>query len=214
MPLLVVTISWMKRAIVIGVACVLVGLGATIGITSWWQAQQATEPVSKGGSVALEDSGGESQALGAVEMSGTSQTAGQATAMPQATPTPTSQASSASESFAQYDQYKEKTDALYQDLQVGTGAAVTATSTVVVDYRGWLTNGQVFDESYAKGKPYSFTMGTNSVIRGWEQGVFGMKVGGKRRVIVPPSVGYGNQANGSIPAGSLLIFDIQLHEAK
>lgn len=72
----------------------------------------------------------------------------------------------------------------------------------------------MFDESYSRGQTFAFTPGEHRVIAGWEQGVIGMKVGGKRRLVVPPAVGYGSQANGPIPGGSVLIFDIELLEVK
>lgn len=120
--------------------------------------------------------------------------------------------------FAQYDQYKDKTQALFGEVQAGDGAAVTATSKVSVYYKGWLTNGQLFDQSRTgsdgKLQPFTFQMGAHQVIPGWEQGLAGMKVGGTRLVIVPPAVGYGNQAQGSIPADSLLVFEVQLLDAQ
>jgi FKBP-type peptidyl-prolyl cis-trans isomerase FkpA len=116
--------------------------------------------------------------------------------------------------FAQYDQYKDKEGALYGDQIVGTGAAVASGSVVTVNYRGWLTNGKLFDESYTGGKPFSFTEGANRVIAGWEQGLFGMKVGGRRRLIVPPSAGYGAAGHDPIPGNAVLVFDVELLEVK
>lgn len=116
--------------------------------------------------------------------------------------------------FSQYEQYKDKTQALFGDVQAGTGATVGQTSKVAVYYKGWLTNGQMFDQSRTgsdgKLQPFTFTMGAHQVISGWEQGVYGMKVGGTRLIIVPPSVGYGATATGSIPANSLLVFEVQV----
>lgn len=116
--------------------------------------------------------------------------------------------------FEVYEQYKTSETALYADLSTGTGPDVKAGSMVTVNYRGWLTNGQLFDESYSRGQPYSFVEGAHAVILGWEQTMFGMKVGGKRRLIVPPKVGYGAEAKGSIPANSLLVFDVELVAVK
>jgi FKBP-type peptidyl-prolyl cis-trans isomerase FkpA len=97
-----------------------------------------------------------------------------------------------------------------EDLVVGTGATAAVGDTVSVHYVGTLTNGTKFDSSYDRGQPFSFRIGAGQVIAGWEQGVPGMKVGGKRRLTIPPSLAYGNQAVGSIPANSTLVFDIEL----
>jgi FKBP-type peptidyl-prolyl cis-trans isomerase len=97
-----------------------------------------------------------------------------------------------------------------EDLVVGTGATAAAGDLVTVNYVGTLTNGTKFDSSYDRGQPYTFRIGAGQVIAGWDQGVPGMKVGGKRRLTIPPSLGYGNQANGSIPANSTLVFEIEL----
>jgi FKBP-type peptidyl-prolyl cis-trans isomerase FkpA len=97
-----------------------------------------------------------------------------------------------------------------EDLVVGTGATAVAGDTVTVNYVGTLTNGTKFDSSYDRGQTFSFRVGAGSVIAGWDQGVPGMKVGGKRRLTIPPSLGYGNQAAGPIPANSTLVFEIDL----
>lgn len=116
--------------------------------------------------------------------------------------------------FAQYDKYDKAQSSLMADAQAGTGATLEAGKKAVVYYRGWLTNGTLFDESRAdssgKLQPFSFTVGAHQVIPGWEQGLIGMKVGGVRLLIVPPAVGYGSTAQGSIPANSLLVFQVQL----
>jgi FKBP-type peptidyl-prolyl cis-trans isomerase len=97
-----------------------------------------------------------------------------------------------------------------EDLVVGAGATAATGDTVTVNYVGTFTNGQKFDSSYDAGKPFSFRVGAGQVIKGWDQGLPGMKVGGKRRLTVPPSLGYGSQAYGPIPANSTLIFEIEL----
>lgn len=106
--------------------------------------------------------------------------------------------------------YKTKDAAFFGDITTGDGETAVAGKTIVVDYRGWLTNGTIFDESYKTNKHFSFVLGKQQVIAGWEQGILGMKVGGKRRIIVPPAVGYGANANGPIPANSLLVFDVEM----
>jgi FKBP-type peptidyl-prolyl cis-trans isomerase len=97
-----------------------------------------------------------------------------------------------------------------EDLVVGTGPTVVVGDTVTVNYVGTLTNGTKFDSSYDRGQPYVFQVGAGRVIAGWDQGIPGMKVGGKRRLTIPPSLGYGNQVAGPIPANSTLVFDVDL----
>lgn len=132
---------------------------------------------------------------------------GAATTTP--TPTPNPNVLPGPSGFGVYDQYKTASSALYIDVQAGTGAAVAQNSSVTVQYRAYLTNGTEFDDTYATGKPFTFTEGGN-VIAGFSQGLFGMKVGGERRLIIPPSVGYGATAQGTIPANSVLVFDVVL----
>ena len=98
----------------------------------------------------------------------------------------------------------------YIDETVGTGATAAAGKVVAVHYTGWLTTGAKFDSSRDRGQPFVFPLGAGRVITGWDQGVAGMNVGGKRRLIVPAGLGYGAQANGPIPANSTLIFDVEL----
>jgi hypothetical protein len=117
--------------------------------------------------------------------------------------------------FGQYDIYKDAkyTTALFGEVKPGTGDEVTAATsgkTLIVNYSGWLTNGQMFDQNISSTKPFSFVYGKGSVIPGWEQGIFGMKVGGERLLIVPPAVGYGATGQGPIPGNSVLIFDVKL----
>ena len=97
-----------------------------------------------------------------------------------------------------------------EDLVVGTGATAAVGDTVSVHYVGTLTNGTKFDSSYDRGQTFAFRIGAGQVIAGWDQGIPGMKVGGKRRLTIPPSLAYGNEARGSIPANSTLIFDVEL----
>jgi len=97
-----------------------------------------------------------------------------------------------------------------EDVTVGTGTEAVAGKTVTVNYVGMLTNGTQFDSSYSHGQPFSFALGAGQVIQGWDQGVAGMKVGGKRILVIPPSLGYGAQAVGPIPANSTLVFQVEL----
>lgn len=95
------------------------------------------------------------------------------------------------------------------DISVGTGATAVVGDTLTVHYTGSLTSGSVFDSSVGR-TPFSFRLGAGQVIAGWDQGLVGMRVGGKRRLTIPPSLGYGSQAVGSIPANSTLRFDVEL----
>ena len=101
-----------------------------------------------------------------------------------------------------------------QDLTVGQGKTVEKTDTVVVHYVGFLANGSKFDDSKARGAPFEVALGQGLLIRGFEEGVLGMKVGGVRRITVPPELGYGNQAVGPIPANSTLVFEVEVIEIK
>jgi FKBP-type peptidyl-prolyl cis-trans isomerase len=106
-----------------------------------------------------------------------------------------------------------KTDSglVYWDIRVGNGDVAKEGSHVRVHYTGWLTNGKKFDSSVDAGKPFDFTIGNREVIKGWEEGVAGMKVGGKRQLRIPPALGYGAEGYpGVIPANAKLIFDVQL----
>jgi FKBP-type peptidyl-prolyl cis-trans isomerase FkpA len=102
------------------------------------------------------------------------------------------------------------------DLVVGTGATATTGRIVTVNYTGWLYDesrpeqkGSQFDTSIGRG-PYSFPLGVGQVIRGWDQGVPGMQVGGKRRLVIPPDLAYGSSGNGPIPPNATLIFEVEL----
>jgi hypothetical protein len=102
----------------------------------------------------------------------------------------------------------------YTDLVVGTGPSPRPGQTAVVHYTGTLTDGTKFDSSVDKGQPYSFVLGRGVVIKGWDEGVATMKVGGKRRLVVPPALGYGPMPRPKIPANSTLLFDVELLDVK
>lgn len=101
-----------------------------------------------------------------------------------------------------------------EDIQEGTGTEVQNGDTVVIHYTGTLVNGTKFDSSLDRGEPFETRIGVGEVIKGWDLGVVGMKVGGKRKLTIPPSLGYGNQELPNIPANSILIFDVELLDIK
>lgn len=103
-----------------------------------------------------------------------------------------------------------------EEIVVGTGDSPKQGQTVVVHYTGWLTNGKKFDSSVDRGQPFEFQIGVGRVIKGWDQGVMTMKVGGKRKLTIPPVLAYGDKAvgGGLIPANSTLIFEVELLDLK
>ena len=109
----------------------------------------------------------------------------------------------------------------YIDTKVGDGATAKAGDTVVVHYTGWLTTdggktkGKKFDSSVDRGEPFTFPLGAGRVIKGWDEGVAGMKVGGKRTLLIPPELGYGARgAGGVIPPNATLLFEVELLDIK
>jgi FKBP-type peptidyl-prolyl cis-trans isomerase FkpA len=106
---------------------------------------------------------------------------------------------------------KMKDGLVIDDVKVGTGAEAKAGQTVTVHYTGWLTNGKKFDSSKDRNEPFTFHLGAGEVIKGWDEGVQGMKVGGVRMLTIPPSLGYGAQgAGGVIPPNATLKFEVEL----
>jgi peptidylprolyl isomerase len=101
---------------------------------------------------------------------------------------------------------------IIEDLQPGDGKAVVKGALITTQYRGWLEDGSEFDSSYSRGKPFQCVIGSGRVIKGWDQGLMGMQVGGKRKLLVPAHLGYGERTMGSIPPNSNLIFEIELLE--
>ena len=98
-----------------------------------------------------------------------------------------------------------------EDLETGDGAAAEAGKMVSVHYTGWLTDGTKFDSSKDRNQPFSFPLGAGHVIQGWDQGVQGMKVGGRRKITIPPALGYGARgAGGVIPPNATLVFEVEL----
>lgn len=97
-----------------------------------------------------------------------------------------------------------------EDIVEGSGTEATNGKKVSVNYLGTLTDGKKFDSSYDRNEPFQFTLGAGEVIAGWDQGILGMRVGGKRKLTIPPNLGYGSQDLGSIPPNSTLIFEVEL----
>lgn len=98
-----------------------------------------------------------------------------------------------------------------QDIQVGTGEELTAGRTATVHYTGWLPDGTKFDSSHDAGQPFEVVVGQGQVIKGWDEGLQGMKVGGKRKLVIPPELAYGSEgAGGVIPPGATLVFEVEL----
>ena len=100
---------------------------------------------------------------------------------------------------------------IYEDTVVGGGAEVKAGDHVVVHYTGWLTNGSKFDSSKDRNDPFEFSLGMRQVIGGWDEGIQGMKIGGTRKLTIPPELGYGARgAGGVIPPNATLVFEVEL----
>lgn len=103
----------------------------------------------------------------------------------------------------------------FKELQPGTGASPQSGQNVTVHYTGWLTDGTKFDSSVDRGQPFEFRLGAGQVIQGWDEGVASMKIGGKRRLVIPANLAYGPRAvGGVIPANSVLVFDVELLGAR
>ncbi len=102
-------------------------------------------------------------------------------------------------------------DLQIEELAVGSGDEATSGTRVSVHYTGWLTSGQKFDSSLDRGRPFEFELGAGRVIKGWDQGVAGMRVGGKRKLTIPPDLGYGTRGAGNvIPPNATLVFEVEL----
>lgn len=206
------------------VAAIVVGAILTVAGVAWFWHSRAANKVNnfqqsfnnqQDGSA---NAGQANQSPGSLNVNGTAGNLGQlsAPATNQQNGTGSTDASSPANpaSFAQYDKYKDAQNALFGEIQQGTGTELTVGRKAAVIYKGWLTNGTMFDQSRTgsdgKLEPFVFALGDHQVIPGWEEGVNGMKVGGKRLLIVPPAVGYGANGQGPIPGNSVLIFEVQL----
>lgn len=109
---------------------------------------------------------------------------------------------------------KTSSGLLIEDIKVGSGAEAKPGNIISAHYTGTLVDGTKFDSSVDRGEPLSFTLGVGQVIKGWDEGIVGMKVGGKRKLIIPPELAYGARAIGSIPPNSTLIFEVELMGVK
>ena len=113
--------------------------------------------------------------------------------------------------IAEEDYTVKDTGLKLYDITVGTGEKVVAVGDQVsVHYHGWLTNNQLFDSSYISGDPFTFRMGSGTVIPGWEEGILGMRVGGERQLVIPPELAYGAAGRGPIPPNATIIFEVEL----
>jgi FKBP-type peptidyl-prolyl cis-trans isomerase len=101
-----------------------------------------------------------------------------------------------------------------EDEKVGTGKEAKSGDTVTVNYKGTLTDGTVFDSSYDRNEPFTTQIGVGQVIKGWDLGIPGMKVGGKRKLTIPADLGYGSQGAGKIPPNATLLFEVELLDVK
>jgi peptidylprolyl isomerase len=131
-------------------------------------------------------------------------------ASPTSTPAPASTASATAKA-AEPKLITAKSGLKYADLEIGTGTEVKTGMLVLVNYEGRLANGEKFDSSYDRREPFSFKIGAGQVIQGWEEGVIGMKVGGKRKLVIPPDLGYGEAgAPPRIPPNATLTFEVKV----
>lgn len=206
--------------VVSGVITLLVASGAGYG---WWQSRE--KPKTTVGSVNTAGDSTTPSGLSLVQQNGATGVVIHSTTPSSATintsqtadSTQTNQADNQGVTvtldpteFGMYDSYKTAQSSLFAEIVVGTGTEATPGRKLSVNYRGWLTNGSIFDQNVDSTKPFVFTLGAGSVIPGWEQGVNGMKVGGERLIIIPPAAGYGNIPQGPIPASSVLVFYVKL----
>lgn len=112
------------------------------------------------------------------------------------------------------EMFTKASGTMYKELKLGKGEEALLGRTVVVNYTGYLTDGTKIDSSYDRGKPLEFTLGKGDVIKGFDDGIFGMKAGGKRQLVIPPTAGYGEAGTDTIPPNSTLVFVVELLSVK
>lgn len=202
-----------KYVVLLMVGSILITAGAMAGGYFLSQAEEAEEEQTR---TTTQSSQSSTSRLPVQAGSGGGQTLNPSTQAVNGATTPSGQQQSVPgpDEFASYEQYANETSALVSDLSQGTGEEAISGDTVTVVYQGWLTDGTLFDQSRtnAEGQieAFSFSIGQGQVIRGWEEGIPGMRVGGKRRLVIPSEAGYGSSGQGSIPPDSMLIFDVEL----
>lgn len=116
--------------------------------------------------------------------------------------------------YNEEEMYMKMSGVKYKDITLGKGEEALLGKTVVVNYTGYLTDGTKFDSSKDSGKPLEFILGEGEVIKGFDDGVFGMKVGGKRQLVIPPEAGYGEAGTGMIPPNATLVFVVELEDVR
>jgi FKBP-type peptidyl-prolyl cis-trans isomerase FkpA len=209
----------MSRGRVVAIGSVAVVLIGALAGGVWWHQYQSDRQAAelaaeRQAEDEIEASAGLSVSAGATNLGQLGDNQGQSNNKTSNTSSESSNGNLNPAQFAQYDKYRNEQSALFGDIQAGNGAELTAGRKAGIYYKVWLTNGALVDQSpvSASGQrqPFSFALGGRQVIAGLEQGVLGMKAGGKRLVIVPPAAGYGAQGQGAIPPNSVLVFEVQL----
>lgn len=216
----------LKRLVMVLIVLIIIG-GTGLGVYFWHNHQQQQkqtriaaneQKLAQTNSPSLVMTGNSNNSL-SVDTNSQASQLGQVFGVQQNQPTNSSSPESSDpiidpSKFGEYEKYKDSTSAFYAEIQAGNGATIDVNHKIAVVYKGWLTNGQMFDQSQTdkdgKAKPFVFTYGAHEVIPGWEQAMYGMKVGGTRLLIVPPAVGYGSAGHSPIPPNAVMIFLVQL----
>lgn len=215
----------MRRGIKAGLvlSSFLLVTGGVVGYAVWKTTDQKSQPKAVKSSSITQSSATplstEKNSAGALNVTGNSGLGGGIeSAEPKQQLNESEQKIPGPETFGQFDKYKEEKNALFSDLHVGDGEEIKVNKKAAVIYKVYLTNGTLVDQNRLdkenKITPFVFTYGGHEVIVGWEQAIGGMKVHGVRRMIIPPSVGYGAQGKDPVPANAVLVIDVQLLEVE